>query len=184
MSNPAFIVDGFTELRIVQRICPGRPIQRTDLNGNCVTLEAIANKICSRIRLMGNRYYPIIILVDREQREISFDTMATELLRLIHEQGLADQDIRIGIADRMIENWIIADWETFCNNSHPKPEQTDDCNGTSIIKKVKGTYDKRAEGVELFAANRQTTMYQNSPSFRHFINTIEGVNCDYINFEK
>jgi len=72
MINPAFIVDGYTELKIVQNICPGQPIKRTDLNGKSVTIVAMAKKIAWHIRLLGNRYYPIIILVDKEEREISF----------------------------------------------------------------------------------------------------------------
>lgn len=111
MSNPAFIVDGHTEQCFIRTICPGQPIQRTNLNGKNVTVEAISKKIASMIRLLGNRHYPIIVLVDREDRDQSFDELATELLNLLNQQGLTDQDIRIGFADRMIENWIIADFQ-------------------------------------------------------------------------
>src|SRR5687767_14837605 len=62
MSNPAFIIDGFTEKLIVQKICPGKRVTRTDLNGKTVTIDAIAKKISSLIRALGNKYYPIIII--------------------------------------------------------------------------------------------------------------------------
>ena len=86
MSNPAFIVDGFTELKIIQNICPGRPVKRTDCNGKDVELDAIAKKIALHIRLLGNRYYPIIILVDKENRNISFEDMAEQLRQKLIEE--------------------------------------------------------------------------------------------------
>ncbi len=52
MNNPAFIVDGFTEMDILTKICPKSPIKRTDLNGKDVTINAMAKKIASHIRLL------------------------------------------------------------------------------------------------------------------------------------
>ncbi len=184
MSNPAFIVDGYTELKIVQNICPGRPVKRTDLNGNTVTFQAIAKKIASQIRLMSNRYYPIIILIDKEQRDVTFTEMANQIRQLLIDEGLGDQDIRIGIADRMIENWIIADWEKLTGTLANKPLQTDGSNGTSVLKKILTGYDKTTDGVELFVGARQSIIYDNSPSYKDFIDKLEGIECDYLNFEK
>lgn len=181
MSNPAFIVDGFTEQKIIQNLCPGQPIRRTDLNGRDVTIAAIAKKIASLIRLLGNRYYPIIVLTDKEQRQLSFEEMATQIRDALAIEGCGDQDIRIGVADRMIENWILADWVMLTGN-HSKPIETDGLNGAAIIRKHKGTYNKTTDGVQMYLNASPIVMYENSPSFRHFIETLQGVNCEYLNY--
>ena len=184
MTNPAFIVDGYTELKIIQHLCPGKPVKRTYLNGKDVKIPLIAKKIASHIRLLGNRYYPIIVLVDKEEREISFEEMANQIREGIMCEGIKDQDIRIGVADRMIENWIIADWDLLTGSKEKKPQITDGCNGTSVIKKVKKSYDKTTDGVNFFISSRQHLLYSNSPSFRHFIDQLEGIQCEYLKFDK
>jgi hypothetical protein len=185
MATPAFIVDGFTELKIVQKLCPNTPIQRTDLNGKRVTLEAIANKISQLVRLYGNRHYPIIVLIDKEDRNISFNVMSQAIQQLLDDAGLTDQDIRVCVADRMIENWILADWECFCKDPRKvKPKKTDGLHGTAEIKKIKGRYNKTTDGVELFTANSPEKMYANSESFKHFVDTLDGIPCNFLNFDK
>lgn len=183
MSNPAFIVDGYTEKLIIGKICPGKPIRRTDLNGNSVTIKAIANKISSLIRLLNNKYYPIIIVIDREDRQEDCEKIIENLKIELNNKGHINEDIRISVADKMLENWIIADWKLI-SESVEKPEITDSLSGSSIIKKHKGSYGKTTDGVELFTNADPTVIYQNSPSFRTFIDSLEGIDCTYTAFEK
>jgi hypothetical protein len=183
MSTPAFIVDGFTEKLIIGKICPGKPIRRTDLNGKHVTVKAIANKISSLIRLLNNKYYPIIIVIDREDREKNCEEIIEELRLELTEKGHENDDIRINVADKMLENWIIADW-TVITESEDKPETTDGLRGSSVIKKHKGSYGKTTDGVELFIKANPSVIYKNSPSFKTFIDSLEGVTCEYKEFEK
>jgi hypothetical protein len=182
MINPAFIVDGFTEKLIIQRICPHQPIRRTDLNGKYASINAISKRISSLIKLLGNKYFPIIILVDKEEREITFREMAVEIRQKLTDEGLQDCDIRIGIPDRMIENWIIADWETVSKKAK-SVTKTECVNGASIIRKANGTYDKTTDGVELFLKCNRSTIYNNSESFRYFIDQLDGLNCPFLNFK-
>lgn len=183
MPNPAFIVDGHTEQCLIRSICPGHPIQRTNLNGNSVTIEAIAKKISSMIRILSNRHYPIIILVDREDREQSCEELSNELNDCLIEEGIVDQDIRIGFADRMIENWIIADFQLI-SDLDKKPEQTDGLKGASVIKKHIGSYNKVIDGVKLLLSINKPLVYNESPSFKLFVDKLNGVPCDYLEFEK
>jgi len=180
MSNPAFIVDGFTERNIIQAICPGQPIRRTDLNGKNVSLEAMSNRIASLIRLLNNRNYPIVILVDKEDRNILSETMCEELRRLIIAQGINDIELKIGVADRMIENWILADWEKLTQEI-PKPESTDGLRGSSKIKELLGFYGKTTDGVDMFLNADSSVIYQNSPSYRCFVDQVKDLDCWYIN---
>lgn len=184
MSNPAFIVDGYTELKILQNICPGRPVKRTDCNGKDVKIKAIAKKIALHIRVLNNKYYPIVILVDKEERDISFEEMAEQIRNELVIEGITDQDLRIGVADRMIENWIIADWEQFNGTLDNKPALTDSCNPNSVIKRSKDSFDKTTDGVDYFIAARQTEIYKNSPSYRFFIDQLDDILCHYTNFQK
>lgn len=184
MSNPAFIVDGYTELKIVQHICPGSPIKRTDCNGKDVKIDAIVKRIATLIRLLGDRYYPIIVLVDKEKREISFSDMSNQIKLGLEKEGIINKDIRIGVADRMIENWIVGDWETISESNEYKPHNCDGCNGAALIKKIKKSYDKTTDGVEYFIAARPSIIYENSPSYKFFIDQLEGVSCHYLNFNQ
>jgi hypothetical protein len=183
MSNPAFIVDGFTEKLVIGSLCPGRPVSRTDLNGKSVTLDAIANKISSLIRLFNNRHYPIIIVIDREQRAENCSELCETLEKKIVELGFENHDIRICFADRMFENWIIADW-AILNSTITKPEITDNLHGSGELKKAIGSYNKTTDGVELFLKCNLETVYQNSPSFKNLVDMLSDINCPSLNFEK
>jgi len=183
MSNPAFIIDGYTEKKIVQVLCPGQPIRRTDLNGKNVSIEAIAKKMASFIRLLGNKYYPIIIVIDKEERQISYAEMSNRIRNALIAEGVTDQDLRIGVADRMIENWVLADWKTLAEG-RTKPKSTEGSNGASIIRKVKGSYSKTTDGVEFFLKADPNQLYKNSTSFRYFIDQLGGISCEYLKFKK
>lgn len=184
MINPAFIVDGFTEKLIIQHLCPGKPISRTDLNGKNVTLDAIAKKIASLIRLFNNRHYPIVVLIDKEERTQSVHEIIDSLHTKLEENGIVGCDVRIGVADRMIENWILADWDCLEPKNVNKPLITEGINGAAAIRKLKGSYSKTTDGVELFLSANQQTIYHQSESYRCFADKLVDLNCEYINFEK
>lgn len=185
MNNPAFIVDGFTEVQILKKICPNSPIKRTDLNGKDVTIPAMARKIASHIRLL-KRNYPIVILVDLEKRKMTFEEMALQLRNEIENQGINNIDFRIGVADRMIENWILADWDTLMFNlnlSEEKPEFTDGIGGKAKMKKLIPNYGETADGVSHFLKANSLDIYENSPSFKHFADQLKDLNCYWLKTE-
>ena len=70
MNRPVFIVDGQTEQGIIQALCPkGTKVIRADINGSNVKIDAMVKKIVSLINLLGQKYHPIIILIDKEDRD-------------------------------------------------------------------------------------------------------------------
>jgi hypothetical protein len=81
--SAAFIVDGVTEKRIVQGLCPGSPVRMTNLNGKGVTPAAIAKAVYSLISLLKGRHYPVFVICDREGR--------IETSAVIEEALLVDQ---------------------------------------------------------------------------------------------
>ncbi len=137
---------------------------------------------------LGNRHYPLIILVDEEDRNISHQEMSEklrdEIEKALERLNFTEQDSRIGVADRMLENWIIVDWDSFDDNHAYKPQHTDGCNGKSLIKKVRGGYHETTDGVKYFLAANLDIIYQNSPICRCFIDQLRDLDCDYLKFDK
>lgn len=178
MSKPAFIVDGQTEMRIIQSICPGVPVRRTDLNGKFVKIEAIAEKIVQLIKLLNSKYYPIIILVDREDRTISSTDMTSKLRELINNR--CTDEIIIGIPDIMIENWLLVSKNVAENCL--KSGSCDGFNGHSELKRTNPNYHKLTDGEKLFKGVDFSKLFKSSASFREFIYQFpQEMNCYYYN---
>ena len=55
MSKPAFFVEGKTEQRIVQTLCPGCPVRIINCNGDGVSLEAISKRVGTLARLLHEK---------------------------------------------------------------------------------------------------------------------------------
>lgn len=184
MNKPAFLIDGFTEKLFLERICPNSKINRINCNGSSVSIESIAKRVSSLIRLMNNRYYPIIVVVDREDRDLTTVEMEKLLKDELNKAGVKE-DVRIGVCDRMIENWILSDWETFAENCTSvevvKPAFTEGLKGKSFIKKVHPTYQETIDGVNLLLKASPKKMYDNSLSFRQFADKISDINCEWLN---
>lgn len=183
--NPAFIVDGFTELNILRKLCPNQPIKRS-INGKNVSLKRAAEEIVAIIRLLNNRNYPIVILTDREKRSDNFmkvaDDLKDEIVKILAEKGI-NLDIRVGVADKMVENWILTDANAL-NNPPEIPTETDGISGKTWMKKLKPTYSETADGPEWFIKADAQKIYANSPSFRHFIDQLKDLDCFYLNFNQ
>ncbi len=183
--NPAFIVDGFTEKNILEKLCPGQPI-RLSINGKDVSLKKAAEKIVAIIRLLNNRNYPIVILTDREKRSDDFkkvaDDLKQEVIKLLAEKQIV-MDIRVGVADRMIENWILGDADAL-GNPPELPTEIDGLAGKSWMKKIIPNYSETADGPDLFLKADGRKTYAQSPSFKHFIDQLKDLDCFYLNFNK
>ena len=173
----AFLVDGLTEQRFIQSICPGRPVQRLNLNGNTVSAEAIAERAASQVRIWGGRYHPVIVLVDHESRQLSHQAFARDLLAAISVHGVGDQ-VRVCVAKRMIENWIIADSELV--GWENAPESVDDLHGATHLRRLLKEYDKAGDGPELLRRARPSRMRLRSPSFDSAFTTLVGLRCPWL----
>lgn len=180
--NPAFIVDGFTEKNIIDRICPNRPVRRTDLNGKSVTLDKIAERLETYIRLFNNKYYPIIIIIDKEDRQQPCEEIIKYIMDKLNIAGFKNDDIRISIADRMIENWLIADTRIFTEKE--KPTKIDGVNGSSILKKKYGSYSKSTDCLKIINNFNPEIAYKNSPSFKYFVDLLDNIDCPFTKFQK
>ena len=115
MKRPAFLVEGDLEQLFIQLVCPGQPVRKINCNGDKVLLTEIAKRVGTLARLLHKRHDPIIVVLDREKREQSSIEMENELLGHLKNEDI-HSDVIIGVPDREIENWILADYESFCKS--------------------------------------------------------------------
>lgn len=169
----AFLVDGQTEQRFIQLVCSGNPVQRLNLNGSSVSAEAIAKRAATQIRLWRGRHYPIVILVDLEDRSCDSSQLKAGIEQALSVEGICDR-VLVGVANRMIENWVLAD----CG---PKSlSAVDGLHGCNELKRLFPSYDKAADGPEMLRRARASVIRQRSPSFSDFQDTLSEIRCHWL----
>jgi hypothetical protein len=182
MPEPAFLVDGVMEQRIIGRICQGKTVQRLNCNGTDTPLEVIVNRIEFHVRILNNRYSPIVVLIDREKRSSTCQEIGAQISRLLNDRGYAGQFV-IGVVDRCIENWILADWgsvvERFKEHDilpAPGDAHFEGTQGKTELKKLlprELLYNEPTWGKDMFLSCRPDRMYENSASFRSLIDQLD-----------
>lgn len=178
MPKPAFFVDGHMEALIFEKMGCDYTIRRTNLNGKTVSVEALVKKIDFLYRLLNNRHYPVFVIVDKEQRNVSAAEYKSEIINELKKQGLPTDQFKIGVCDSMIENWILADTDQLIEKlGKIKKACYDGTHGKNILKKmfpVEKPYQETTDGVSLFINARPSKMIENSPSFKSFFDVFEG----------
>lgn len=169
----AFLVDGQTEQRFVQLVCHGNPVQRLNLNGSTVSAEAIAKRAATQIRLWRGRYYPVVILVDLEDRTCGHLALKVAIEQALAAEGISER-VLVGVANRMIENWMLAD----CG---PKSLRVvDGLHGCNELRRLFPEYDKAADGPEMLKRARASVIRQRSPSFSDFHDVVAEIGCHWL----
>ena len=183
MPRPAFIVDGQMERRILEALCPNTPIKLIGCNGESVSMEVVAKFVDTQIRMLNNRNYPIVVLLDREGREESTGDLIARLKNELNAFGHEGQ-FAIGMPDRMIENWILADKKNFqqhCDRRHDYVSEG--IHGKTNLRRMLArgaTYHETTIGVSIFLSGDPKKIYENSESFRNFVDAIKGMDCPYL----
>lgn len=185
MSSPAFIVDGHQEQKIVHHVCPSAPVRRLNCNGDNVAISAAAKRAASLIRLFGNRHWPIVIIFDREGREETWQQVREEFLKCLLCEGVRDQCI-LGVPDRMIENWLLADWNNSVQRlslAGGRPQEIEGTHGKSLVRSrlPKGRfYNECTEGFDWFLSASPIVMYKGSSSFRGLADALLMLQCHWL----
>lgn len=185
MAKPAFIVEGFAEKKIVQTVCEGAIVQRIGTNGRDVSMSTMAKFLSAQIRTLGNRCFPIIVIFDRETRELSCEKLAESLLKELEVHGVDASQIRIFVSDRCLESWIAP---FILNDCKISPVE-------AIPANVKGKYPKGAvkekfrrkglpyvetvDGVRLFFEVGPARLDREVPNFRRLATGLRDV-CAWI----
>jgi hypothetical protein len=155
------------EQMFVQHICPAAKVQLINCNGDDVQLGAIANRLASLIRLLKQRWTPIVIIIDREERSDAASAVAKTLLDLLRARQIQDEII-LGVADRNMETWILAD-KTVLTKLRPKldPKSYEGEDGKRVLKEWLKPYHETVQGVDLLKQCSPARMSR-SASFRTF----------------
>jgi len=187
MPDPAFIVEGHMEQLIIKKLCPGVPVQRLEVNGDDTEIQAIVDRIVSIFRILNNRFYPICVVFDREGRDMTCDQLIEEVKTQLVARGLDIRQFRIGICDRMIENWLLADSALLARYyDYGANVVFEGTNGKSSLRRICERVERYREttvGVRLFLELNVQTVYAQSPSFRTFVDQID-FNCQWLGAER
>ena len=183
MVRPAFIVEGFQEKKIVQKLCPGCIIKRLEVNGKYVSLAKVALGIQRHIDSLANRHYPIVVLFDREGRaessEIIIKTVREELKKF-QTEDFVDKMI-FGVPDRKFESWILPfiDKEgNFIESPSPNHEGNHSLGELeSRLMKSNLIYSKTQLGVSYFLKVDPVKLCQVSDSFKFLFEGIKDLSC-------
>ena len=106
MVTPAFVVEGKQEQKAVGCFCKCPTV--TINNGKSVSLNYMANQIAKCVKSFNNRYYPIYVIFDREDRKESSSKIIEEVYKLLEEKYEVKQNqVIIGVPDPKFESWLL-----------------------------------------------------------------------------
>jgi hypothetical protein len=157
--------------------------RRLNINGSDVAVEAIAKRAGSLIRLFSNRHFPIIVVIDRENRNESARQMEERLTESIVGEGVARDQLVVAVCDRMIENWILAD-EVLLRERYGADVivESEGCNGKrrlAEVVKAQHQYHETTVGVGLFCAASARRIRDRSDSFFRLSTSLRNM-CEWI----
>ena len=189
MTKPAFIVEGHLEQDFVQAICAGSPVRKIGCNGTDVKIEVVAKHVATHARLLQRKCDPIIVVFDRERRTETCEWLEEALKAELQKQNVTARII-VGIPDRDIESWILADFETFANTVGLDPNVSDKSfDGKKCKGKVKELvagklhYNEIIHGVEWLKNAKPYKMKDTSQSFLKFYEALSGLGCRWLQQE-
>jgi hypothetical protein len=157
---------------IVKKLCPGAVVRRLNVNGKDVKLATIAHKILTQYKFLNNKYYPIVILIDKEARSSGCAEIVGELQTELSRLSVPLDQIHIGVCDQMIENWIVADDALTAERFDHRFEKCEGMNGKAALKRLfpmESPYQETVHGVELLTSANPIRIAERSSSFSAFV---------------
>lgn len=181
MNSPAFIIEGDLEKDFLEKVCSGKTVRKIGANGDSVALQEIARRVASHIRLVCKRCSPIVVIFDREGRAQSAEEIEREILRLIKLEGI-DVDVIVSVADRQIENWILADKETHRErfNYPDGMESFEGVCGKAYLKRFlrkETKYSETIHGSDWLKRSDAANIAKRSTSFRRLSENLLNLGC-------
>lgn len=194
LSRTVFVMDGPSDIKsftgkIQKEYGEQSQFRKAPCNGHTVSAEGYANGVHGTVNFaLNSNFLHILCVLDREKRKVSAEKLAetirNELVLLIEKSSNIsteelNEKLKVIVADRMLENWIIADVEGIKEkkdliNEEAIQDNYDGQSGVNILKKFMLTkYDKVQHAPILFKKVSIERAVQNSPSFNSFIEAIE-----------
>jgi hypothetical protein len=143
--------------------------------------SALCNKIVQHARKQVNmlrvfKCEVIIILLDFENRNCAVESFIRDLYSS-SASIFPDLNLQFAIANRMLENWFLADIENLSRSKAflkegLKQKNYEGSNGKEVLKKYFKhgyTYSETVHGPQLFILIRDEVAIRNSSSYKKFI---------------
>lgn len=156
MPKLAFFIEGDMEKEFIENSCKGAMIGRIP-NGEGVCISVIAKKISAFYKLYQKSSREFVVILDREGRLQDCSELIAQLKASLAALGIdVTKNWYFGMADRSIENWIVADekliQEEFALGAYQYNLESK--SGTKLLqelfRKRKGeVYNKRVDGSRL-----------------------------------
>lgn len=194
LNRTVLVLDGPSDIKAftakIQKEYGANPqFRKAPCNGHTVSPEGYVNGIRGIVNLaLNGNYENILCILDREKRIISAAELAEkisqELIRLLEASSKFKIDelqakIKVVVADRMLENWIVADVEGLKSKvdlirQDAMQKQYDGQSGTNVLKGIMiKSYDKVRHAPVLFKAVSLERAAENSPSFNILMAVLE-----------
>lgn len=168
------MVEGHTEAYFFEIAHPNCRVLRPFPNGITVSIAKIAEKIEFSLRTVGNDFDSILIILDRERRASSADSIKIELSQRLMEI-CPGRSFIIGVSDIQVENWILADEENIKSkfNSNDYKYQGDGTGAKHRLSELSGgeSFSPRTKA-EMLKSSKASRISQTSPSFASFHETV------------
>jgi len=174
MERIVALVEGHTETHFVQSSYGNAIVQRPFANGDSVSLDLIAEAIVEHLDTISGSITKVLILLDREGRDLSPGEVRSALWAKIHPH-CGTRKIYIGVSDRQIENWILAD-EIGMRERFSAPDFVypgDGLGGKNALKALSGSDASFRDKAEWLKSTSTTQSRQNSKSLDDFLVQID-----------
>ena len=168
------LVEGHTETHFINAAYGNAIVQRPIANGKDVGLDVIAEAIVEHLNTISGSISRVVILLDREGRQMSAKEMRDEILKRL-EPSKGGRTIYLGVSDRQIENWIVADQNSmrarFSDSNYTYPG--DGCSGKHLLKGLAGADASPRDKAVWLKATQASASRQRSTSLEDFLAQID-----------
>jgi hypothetical protein len=174
MEKIAALVEGHTEHHFVSATYPKVIVQRCLPNGISVDLGLIVSTIRDQSEILQGDIKRVIVLFDREGREMSCKEIASTVAKEL-ATVCSGRTYYIGVSDRVIENWIVADEDQmkqfYGNDEYFYPG--DGTNGKKILRDLHGSELAPRDKAVILKSCSARSAKARSQSLGDFIDSID-----------
>jgi hypothetical protein len=173
MERIVALVEGHMETHFVRSTYGNAVVQRPFPNGRTVDLDLIVESIRDQLETVGGDITKVVILLDREGRDIP----APDMLKYLQDElgkCTSNRNLYIGVSDRQIENWVVAD-EDHMREKFDAPNYQyvgDGTSGRTTLEKLNGGDAGYRDKAYLLKSCSATGAARRSPSLAAFLQII------------
>jgi hypothetical protein len=173
METIAAIVEGHTEEHFVRSTYGAVLISRAIPNGRTVPAEVIVEAIVDALELIGGQITKVLILFDREGRAATAESLA-QVVREGVAARCGERSLYVGVADKQIENWIIADEQEMRRRYDPSFGYSGDgSGGKAILQRLTGVSLGPRDTAQLLKACSARRASEKSASLAALIGSVD-----------